>query len=156
MIAFECSPLNFKPLSAATQEVPNIVRVPVGLGRERDTLAFNQGADDLGATSRITDEGNGDHWVDIKRGADLVGSGAAPTPTAIKIDVEGFELEVLQGLGQHLMATSLHTVGIEVHFTLLSERDIPNAPQEIEAMLARSGFNVSWPDASRIIATRHS
>lgn len=40
--------------------------------------------------------------VEVARGDDLVGAGRAAPPTLIKIDVEGFEIEVLGGLGEVL------------------------------------------------------
>lgn len=75
-------------------------------------------------------------------------------PNAIKIDVEGFEVEVLQGLGPHLAAPTLRVIGVEVHFGILKERGMADAPQRIERLLARNGFRVQWPDSSHLLALR--
>lgn len=92
--------------------------------------------------------------VDIRTGQGLIQGGEAMVPNAIKIDVEGFELEVLQGLGTHLAAPALRAIGVEVHFGILQERGMADAPQRIEQLLARNGFRVQWPDNSHLLALR--
>jgi len=154
VLAFEPSPLNFARLSAACRDLKNVSLVQLGLGREDAKVSFRQGVDSLGATSRIVDHGPGEFVVDIRSGASLIDRGAALAPNAIKIDVEGFECEVLEGLGNHIAAASLRTIGVEVHFGLLKERGLAEAPREIEALLHRSGFIVKWIDSSHILATR--
>ena len=75
-------------------------------------------------------------------------------PSMIKIDVEGFEYEVLKGLGARLSDPSLHTLGIEIHFGVLNERGMSNAPRLVEDLLKSSNFNISWPDLSHLVAKR--
>ena len=94
--------------------------------------------------------------VDIRTGASLIAAGDAQTPNAIKIDVEGFELEVLQGFGAHLAKVDLRAIGVEIHFSILNARGMPQAPEQIERLLATNGFDVSWPDSSHILALRRS
>jgi Methyltransferase FkbM domain len=73
-----------------------------------------------------------------------------------KIDVEGFEYEVLEGLDEYIKNLELRLMGIEVHFSILKERGVPQVPQQIETLLQRHGFSVSWPDSSHIIAVRNA
>lgn len=154
VFGFEPSPSNFEKLKTATGTMPNVTVVNYGLGSETATLSLMQGADELGATSRIVEAGEGAINIDIRRGADLIETNQVAPPNAIKIDVEGFELEVLHGMGLTLGARSLRAVGIEVHFSLLTERGMENAPKQIEDLLLLHGFHVSWPDASHIVALR--
>lgn len=155
VFAFEPSPFNFPRLVAATKSSKNVFRFQLGLGRENGRLSFRQGADDLGATSRVVEHAAADAVVvNIRSGASLIDEGDALPPNAIKIDVEGFELEVLHGLGKHLSAPTLHSIGIEVHFGILKSRGMPDAPSQIENFLQRHGFVVNWSDSSHILATR--
>jgi hypothetical protein len=83
---------------------------------------------------------------------DLLGDLAKPD--VVKIDVEGFELEVIRGMRSVL--GSVRAAFIEVHFGLLEERGMRQAPSEIVAELKGLGFNtVKWVDASHIMAIRN-
>ncbi len=156
VFAFEPSPENFKRLASTCLPFGNVTVIQSGLGKEDSKLRFQQGADELGATSRVIDPETEGFWVDIRSGASLICMSEALPPNAIKIDVEGLECEVLEGLGEFLKAPDLRTIGIEVHFGILKERGMPRAPQVIEDKLSRSGFSVSWPDSSHILAVRKS
>ena len=153
VLAFEPSPLNFVRLTEACAALGNVTLHHCGLGKEDGQLYFQQGADDLGATSRIVEAGAGATVVDILSATNVI-NGGGQIPNAIKIDVEGFEYEVLEGLGEYIKNPALHLMGIEVHFGILKERGIPQVPQQIETLLQRHGFSVSWPDSSHLIALR--
>ena len=157
VLAFEPSPVNFTRLQQACGALGNVRLYPLGLGREEGSVMFLQGQDELGATSRVVEEAlpQGEAIsVAIRRGEGLIQSGEVPPPKAIKIDVEGFELEVLQGLGSALAATDLRVIGIEVHFGLLQQRGMGDAPQQIEALLRQYGYRLQWPDTSHLLAIR--
>jgi FkbM family methyltransferase len=156
VFAFEPSPENFIRLTNECSHLGNVRMHQSGLGRENGTLSFQQGSDDLGATSRVLEKVDEGIEVDIRSGMSLIRDSDAMSPNAVKIDVEGFEYEVLQGLDAQLGALSLRSIGIEVHFGILKERGMAQAPQQIEKLLQRYGFDVSWPDSSHILATRHS
>jgi FkbM family methyltransferase len=154
VFAFEPSPVNFGRLTAVCASLGNVTLLHSGLGRADSKLRFQQGTDDLGATSRIVEEDFGGVLVDVRSGASVIDSGDALVPNAIKIDVEGFEYEVLEGLGDYIKKPDLRLIGIEVHFGILKDRGVPQVPEQIEELLHRNGFAVSWPDASHIIAVR--
>lgn len=157
IFAFEPSRRNFSALQKATCDLSNVSLLQVAMGREESTVVIEQGEDALGATSRVVDAipGNGKHdRVRLTGGDDLIRGGEALLPSIIKIDTEGFELDVLEGLKETLQSPALRVLCIEVHFQRLNERGMDRAPAEIEAMLRRNGFAVAWPDQSHIVATR--
>lgn len=153
--AFEPSPENFARLKAACDSIDQVRCHPFGMGEQNGEVSFAQGEDKLGATSRVVVNGGG-YTVEVRSGDDLVLKGEATPPNAIKIDVEGYELEVLWGLANQLRTSDLRVIGIEVHFRILKERGLPAAPKQIETLLRGQGFLISWPDASHLLATRHS
>lgn len=160
VFAFEPSHLNLENLRAAVQNLQNVVVLPVALGREERLVAFQQGNDALGATSRIVDspaktlDTRGE--VYLMTGDDLISQGKAALPNVIKIDTEGFELDVLQGLAETLQNYYLRALCIEVHFGQLRDRGLVKAAAEIESLLKSAHFAIAWPDTSHIVATRTS
>lgn len=83
----------------------------------------------------------------VERGDDL----EYPAPTVIKIDVEGFELEVLHGMPNRLR--NARAAFVEVHFRILDDRRQKHRPNEILVYLREMGFSrISWPDASHVAA----
>lgn len=153
--AFEPSPINFERLSAACADLANVTAHCLGLGRSDGSISFLQGEDELGATSRIVAPGTGAALdIEVLTGSTLIERRGVETPNVVKIDVEGYELDVLQGLGEHISSDSLRAIGIEVHFGLLAERGMSHAPQQIERLLKQSGYSVQWPDSSHIVAKR--
>lgn len=158
VFAYEPSPTNLQRLSTAVASLVNVTVLSVALGEHEGVVVLEQGDDPLGATSRIVGKANrrSERQVEIQlsSGDRLVSSGAVASPNVIKIDTEGFELDVLLGLRKTLQEKSLRVLCIEMHFGLLQERGLSNAPSEIEKLLRSSGFNLTWPDASHIVPTR--
>ncbi len=158
VIAYEPSPANLQRLNEAVGSRVNITVVPMALGQSEDVVLIEQGNDTLGATSRIVGKavcGSGRQVeVQMSSGDYLVSSCAVAMPNVIKIDTEGFELDVLLGLKRTLMQKSLRMVCIEVHFGLLKEQGFPRAPSDIEKLLVSAGFSLAWPDVSHLVATR--
>lgn len=155
--AFEPSPLNFAKLTENVKGFPNAVLLPFGLGDKEEAVSFVQGADELGATSQVWGASDGLDRGDRVRicvADQMAASGKAAVPNFIKIDVEGFELEVLRGMSAMLRDAKVRGVGVELHFGLLASRGMEGAPREIEGLLVSSGFDCSWPDASHLLAVR--
>lgn len=154
VVAFEPSQKNYDALRENTFGQGNIKLVRSALGDVKANVNFLQGDDDIGATSRIIEGGSLSETVPSIRGEELIASGEVESPNAIKIDVEGYEPEVLAGLGPYLMNKKLHTLGIEVHFGLLAERGLENASAEVEKLLEGAGYQISWVDSSHMIAVK--
>jgi FkbM family methyltransferase len=153
--AFEPSPMNFRALSRGCANLENVFLLEVALGNLDGRIGFQQGVDGLGATSRIEPEGTLNQ-VEMRSGDALVDQRIATLPNAIKIDVEGFEWEVLSGIGRLLKNPEVRVIGVEIHFGLLTARGMGVVPQKVETMLGALGFSLTWPDHSHIIALRDS
>lgn len=153
VLAFEPSPSNFSKLTQACAGLANVHLHNIGLGDKPGRFPFAQGIDDLGATSRIMDGGAGSQFVEIGVADTLIDQGL-DLPAVVKIDVEGYECEVLSGLSRHLCDPGVRLIGVEVHFGILRERQLGDGPRQIENLLSRSGFSVRWADASHLIAAR--
>ena len=91
--------------------------------------------------------------VEICRG-DAVCKRLGRVPNVIKVDVEGFEEEVLQGMGDMMSAPELRSILVEVHFMKLEKRGRPTAPIQIEELLQAKGFKTNWVDSSHLFANR--
>ena len=88
--------------------------------------------------------------VTVVRGDDLPN---LPVPTVVKIDVEGYEVEVIRGM--HGILGGVRAMFIEIHFQILAQRGMMHAPTRLVKDLQRLGFSrIEWPDASHIAAFR--
>jgi len=145
-------------LESTVKGLTNVTILPIALGAYDGTAKFVQGKDQVGATSRLAHEHEvprGGHVeVPMRRGDSLLLRGTIPTPNVIKIDTEGAELDVLNGLKVALSAPELRCLCIEVHFGILTDRGVVNAPKQIETLLVAGGFSLRWTDLSHIVAVR--
>jgi FkbM family methyltransferase len=153
IFAIEPSEINFNKLKETSKNFSNIIPLNLAIGSKNDKLFISQGEDELGANSRISNiETKNGKWVDVLTIDDLVKM--HKQPSAIKIDVEGFEIEVLKGSLLTLKSKTLRMIGIEVHTSILHENGINNGPEQIEQILISNGFKIEWTDFSHIVATR--
>jgi FkbM family methyltransferase len=77
--------------------------------------------------------------VGVQVAADVIERGNAPAPTALIIDAEGSELEVLRGFRAHLAAPTLRTVVFEAANDLLTVAP----PPELAGLIRAAGFTVA-------------
>ena len=157
VFAFEPFPATAARLCAELTGVETVTVLPVALEAETGTVSMREGDDEFGATSRIVAQGTGESRVtrvDIATGDSIFSRGLASAPTIIKIDTEGFELDVLNGMQEILNRATLRAVFIEVHFGILAERGLSAAPGRIERLLAEKGFRNRWLDVSHLAAYR--
>lgn len=153
VFSFEPSIINFKKLSDNVNNISNIKSINIAVGREMSKLFISQGIDEIGATSKLNKSNNGDgNWVDVTTIDELIKS--LPMPNAIKIDVEGFEINVLEGARKTLLNPELKVVGVEIHSTILDEQGVKNPVNKIEKIFNESGFILKWTDFSHVVAYR--
>jgi FkbM family methyltransferase len=153
--AFEPSPINFANLQKNTGQHANIRLLQTAVGDQEGTAMFSQGEDQLGATSSISQTADDNSIpVPLSSGDKILENKQALPPNVIKIDVEGYEYEVIMGMATVLQHKNLRCVGVEVHFGVLHQRGLDHAPKSITQLLAKAGFKVLWPDSSHILASR--
>ena len=155
--AFEPFPSTVLQLEEAVFGRNNCLVLDVGLGTSDIEMSMVQGGDELGATNRVVSrvsDVDPSFGVKIFKGDSVISSGRAESPNFIKIDTEGSELDVLEGIPELLRSPSLRVVCIEVHFGILSERGDSFAPLRIVEILRDAGFVTSWVDSSHLIGER--
>lgn len=128
--------------------------IPVALSDEDGEAWLSVGSGDTAPDNHLA----GPHdlatvRVRTMRGETVVAQGREP-PAVIKIDVEGFEGEVLDGIGSALGRPGLRAVCVEVHFGALNARGKPNEPARIVRLLQAHAFTIKWVDRSHFVARR--
>jgi FkbM family methyltransferase len=112
--------------------------VPMFIDHQFSSVAI---APHLGASQQTVKIARGDGFPSL------------PHPTIIKIDVEGYEVEVIRGM-QGILG-GVRALFVEIHFQILAERGMRQAPAALVKDLKRLGFSrIEWPDASHIAAFR--
>ena len=157
VIAFEPAPDTFLTLKSEAAAWPNVTV-------ENIALADFQGESSFRASDTVNDPTNGLRASDdgssatvkvaVTTGDQYCQDHAERIPTVIKIDVEGFELEVLRGLDHTLRQPRLKAIFMEVHFQVLAMRGMTNAPLQIADILGNHHFKLAWTDPSHFVATR--
>ncbi len=153
VVAFEPSPRNAEALRKRFTDASHVTICPVALAEQTGTATFYVNGSIDGTTDSLV-ERTADavpHEVEVHRGDEFL---SRFPPNVIKIDVEGFELEVLRGMHDVLASHGLRSVLIEVHFGILSDRGLPGAPAELTALLRKAGLATSWVDSSHLIGSR--
>ncbi len=154
VFAFEPVPENNQRISLLQAAYHNLSIYPIALGSDRGAYPMSIGTDNLKATSSLkTKKEDSDIVVSVETLDNIVAQNFF-IPNVIKIDVEGFELEVLKGMEQTIKNGQVCVIAMEVHFELLKKMDYNNAPKLIINILERNGFKVNWVDPSHILAIR--
>jgi FkbM family methyltransferase len=149
VVAFEPIPLNFQQIKA--RALANVSCQQFALGDMQTELPMSQNAQysSLCPSPYVRNDATREP-VSVIPGDSLVD---LPLPNVVKIDVEGYEPEVIRGMANTLRR--VRAAFVEIHFAILEARGMPQAPSEIVESLRTLGFTtIRWVDASHIMALR--
>ena len=158
VVAFEPNPSSLAELRRRLPEDYPLTLMDVALGSSESTASFIVNPEH----SRSSHLQFGDNpecssqfaiLVRVSTGDSICELTGYP-PNVVKIDVEGFEDDVLLGLQRTLSSPVLRAVLIEVHFQALQDRGRSTAPIEIEKLLKAKGFRLKWVDPNHLKAER--
>jgi len=146
VVAFEPIAENMAVITA--KAIPNVQCVPVALGAQRGFIPMFA---DRHLSSLVIPRSKGvrEERVMVVPGDELC---EIPRPTVVKIDVEGYEPEVISGMMRVL--SNVRAVFLEVHFWILEQRGMRNKPAALVKCLRELGFKIRWADASHVVAFR--
>jgi FkbM family methyltransferase len=158
VVAFEPNPNPLAEIRRRLPECPWLTLMDVALGAKEGTASFV--ADASYSPRSHVQFGGGSEFssasvipVKVSTG-DAVCESMGRVPNVIKIDVEGFEDDVLLGLKNTLSSPCLRAVFVEVHFQALEDRGRLTAPIEIAKLFKASGFKIKWVDSNHLQAER--
>ena len=160
VFSFEPNPQNFQLLAEniALLMLPNCKPLQLAIA-DYEGEAKMENADRLSPESSLILGGNpvseNAITVSVTSGDALVRKRESPTPDFIKVDVEGYELEVLRGMTTVLASPRCRKLFCEVHFALLAKRGLTDAVKEMRGLLRKSGFSqLRWVSRSHLLALK--
>jgi FkbM family methyltransferase len=158
----------FEPLTAARTTLArmvaesvhkNIVVCDVALAdrNELASFAFTPGENGISTTGHLAEaQGSATSVenVEVVTASNAVAKFNLPLPNVTKIDVEGFEIEVVKGGAGVFDNLSSRHLFIEVHFERLAERGKSESLSEMIGQLKSYGYSIRWIDPSHLHAVR--
>jgi FkbM family methyltransferase len=149
VVAFEPISANFRQIQV--RNLKNVSCQHLALGDTETQLSMSENAQYSSlCSSPYVPDNAAREMVSVVRGDSLT---YLPQPNVVKIDVEGYEPEVISGMQGVLQ--SVRAAFVEVHFAILESRGMLHAPSDIVVTLRGLGFTtVTWVDASHIMALR--
>ncbi len=133
--------------------------VNVGLSDAISTMSLYLNSDPTSVTASLSpqhvddsDHAKNVHLVDIITGDSFAEVNGAPK--VIKIDVEGFEVEVLRGLSEVIAGGVVRSICIEVHFREMEKRGVLKQFWQQNNSIVDCGYTAQWVDPSHVIYKR--
>jgi FkbM family methyltransferase len=141
----------------------NVQLMEVALAQSEGTMRFQPASQSVVGTSHLLSadasakEAQTAIEVPVASGDQFRKQRQLPCPNLIKIDVEGFEGQVLRGLRETLADPACRFVLVEVHFTLLERNGLGDTPGIIQQLIKSAGFDeIRWMDASHLRAVKNT
>ena len=155
VVAFEPAPESVATLQKEFAGSTTVKVMPVALASAGGVAAFS--SDGSSVTNSLVegcDDSRPTVEVRVMRADEVVREFNLDMPTVMKIDVEGYEVDVIRGMGTILDSPKLRHVFVEVHFRALNRRGLDVGPNEIVSRLQAAGFKIDWLDLSHLCAVR--
>lgn len=152
VIAFEPSPGCRPALATIAEDYPNVRVLEIALSDYDGWANFDTSRGETDVNNQLRKDG--DVEVRVARADSVLSAGTTQAPDIVKIDVEGFEPEVLAGFGGSL--TVPRAFMVEVHFGQLALRGLAAYPAQLPSLFQGRGFTVGWVDPSHLVATRET
>ncbi len=153
VLAFEPHPETFKILSNSILS-KNVSLHNLGFSKTKDALKFSNLSNN--ALNRIVDKSYDAETVDVNIETidKFLENDSHNVPNIMKVDVEGFELYLLEGMEKTIKNEELRTILIEVHHKLMDDLGIINGAKAIHDMLQNEGYLIKWLDPSHLLAKK--
>jgi FkbM family methyltransferase len=151
IVAFEPSPESYEILTQKFSGYPNVHLKNVALADQNGVASFFQSPTSVTNSLAYNKNATSQIRVMVERGDTYVTN---YSPDVMKIDVEGYEYEVLKGMQKILSSPKLKCIFLEVHFSIMRERGFRGGPKSIVHMLTQAGLAVRWTDPSHLVASR--
>lgn len=130
VISFEPDPRNCEHLqdNLKLNEALNVKWYRKALGERTGSASLFTGSV-IGGGSLVSQQGGGhsEQVVELAQGDELVTGEKLPVPRAVKIDVEGYENSVIQGLRHTLSDPACEMICCEIHPSMLPSGVTPEA-----------------------------
>lgn len=155
--AFEPANNSFLSLVENCKACKNVFGKNMALSDKSGYLYFRESEIANDPTNSLVDENHPNSVkVQVVTGDELIETNTIPLPNIVKIDVEGYEIDVIQGMKNMLSIRDRGVRGIfiEVHFFELNKRGLSTAVSNIVDILEQLGFSLKWTDPSHLIGCR--
>lgn len=152
--AFEPVPACNQVIKELCKEYDNLYLLPIALGSKSGMFPMSIGEDTLNATSTLKSFKSENDILVVVDTLDNVVLKEKIVPDVLKIDVEGFELEVILGMEKTLKNDSVSIIAMEIHFNAMETMGVRNGPKRIIEILKENDFMIKWIDPSHLLALR--
>lgn len=154
--SFEPNPRAFTSLQTIANRYSNVTVKKIALSSACGSLPFEVDGPQ-GVTSRLADQTSEKSYiVEVTTADQLIRGSNIPVPNVVKIDVEGYEIQVLEGMKDFLEHERLKFIFVEVHARELDNAGVLDGVRKVQEALQSAGFQVRWIDMSHICALRPS